>query len=75
MIWDGTEIERARCMAIAIECLKHGHCASVGKEFADGYSVACQEIAGEIQRGEPEEAEIPKTKFRDTRGTRRLNWP
>ena len=49
---DGTERERARCLAIAIECLEHGHQAPASKEFADGYSVACQEIAGEISRGD-----------------------
>ena len=47
---DGAEKERARCLAIAIECLAHGHLAPCSPEFADGYSLACQEIAAEINR-------------------------
>jgi hypothetical protein len=44
------QAERARCLAIAMECLEHGHFGEPCKEFSDGYSLACQEIAGEIQR-------------------------
>jgi hypothetical protein len=50
MTGDGIELERARCLGIALECLEHGHLAPCSKEFADGYSLAAQEIAAEIIR-------------------------
>jgi hypothetical protein len=37
--------ERARCLALVMEALERGCSEPGGKEFADGYSVACQEIA------------------------------
>jgi len=42
---DAGEAAHARCAAVAIQCLAHGYRAACSPEFADGYSVACQEIA------------------------------
>jgi hypothetical protein len=54
MTGDGIDLERARCLAVAMECLENGHFGPCSPEFADGYSLACQEIAGGIIR--PSEA-------------------
>lgn len=43
--------ERARCLAIATDVLTRGPGFPASSEFADGYSLAAQEIAAEIQRG------------------------
>jgi len=48
---DETAIERARCLAIATDVLTRGPGFPCGSEFADGYSLAAQEIAAGITGG------------------------
>lgn len=49
---DESAKERASCLDVAVDCLVRGPAFPASKDFADGYSLAAQEIAAGIRKPE-----------------------